>query len=379
MSEDYDAHFVSTDEEREAVYRFRYDVFVEEQSKYVRVADHDKRRLIDDLDAVALHLCVVHQGKIVASMRQVRGGEALTSAMRARFAVERFRTVPLEAMSFSGRLLVLREHRGSPALIHLLRLVYRAARMDGMVVDFINCNPHLVRLYEQLGYRRYTENYEDPNLGFQVPLALMIDDDSFLERIGSPFAAFRDGMAPGQSRSTWFDETFPEYRAAVSSVTLGVEAFVAYVSERINAAEMRVFRSLDSEELGMLIGKSTHLRVSRGSTIVRRGDLGEEMFVLLDGVAEVRRSGASGIGRLATLVRGDVFGEMALANARVRSADVVAATDVEVMCLERTFLHKLVRSTPSLAAKLLLNVCGVLAERLEATSSQVMPASTATA
>lgn len=169
----------------------------------------------------------------------------------------------------------------------------------------------------------------------------------------------------------WCDATFPEHRATISSVTFGTEAFVAHLSERINASVVRAFHSLDAQEMQLLIGKSTHLRIPKGSTIVRRGDAGQELFVLLDGVADVRSARASGCVRLATLGRGDVFGEMSLVTSRARSADVVAATDVEVIILERTFVHKLVQASPSLAAKLLLNLCSVLAERLEATSLQV--------
>ena len=43
-----------TDEEREAVYRFRYDVYVEEMGRYRATADHGRRRLVDPEDATQL-------------------------------------------------------------------------------------------------------------------------------------------------------------------------------------------------------------------------------------------------------------------------------------------------------------------------------------
>ncbi|MGA8709878.1 MAG: Crp/Fnr family transcriptional regulator [Thermoplasmata archaeon] len=59
---------------------------------------------------------------------------------------------------------------------------------------------------------------------------------------------------------------------------------------------------------------------SEGETIVKRGEGGLGLFLILEGAAEVRR----GSRKLARLGVGQFFGEMALFDDQPRSADVVA-------------------------------------------------------
>ena len=100
-----------------------------------------------------------------------------------------------------------------------------------------------------------------------------------------------------------------------------------------------------------------------GERIVRTGDPGSEMYLVLGGRAEVR---APEDGRvIATARRGDVFGEMALLRHTRRIADVVACEDVEVLVIDEEFLRRLRVRYPRLAAKFFLNIARILSDRLE--------------
>ncbi|MEA2624327.1 MAG: uncharacterized protein QOD06_372, partial [Candidatus Binatota bacterium] len=106
-------------------------------------------------------------------------------------------------------------------------------------------------------------------------------------------------------------------------------------------------------------------RFADGEPIVRQGDVGHEMFVLLSGAAEVRVSTNGRTHRVRELRRGDVFGEMALIRHHTRSADVLAIDDVEVMALDERFLDRVQRRYPRIAAALFLNLSKILSDRLE--------------
>jgi len=102
-----------------------------------------------------------------------------------------------------------------------------------------------------------------------------------------------------------------------------------------------------------------------GEAIVRQGELGNEMFVLIGGKAEVRVNINNQSRKVGELNRGDVFGEMGLIRHHKRTADVVAAEAVEVLVVNERFLARMQRRYPRIGAKIFLNIAKILSDRLE--------------
>ncbi len=90
--------------------------------------------------------------------------------------------------------------------------------------------------------------------------------------------------------------------------------------------------------------------------LCREGDVGEAMFLILEGEVTVRRRGKT----LATLGPGSYFGELALLTQRPRNATVTATKDGTALVLGRREFKDIIDSFPPLAHKLLVG----LAERL---------------
>lgn len=59
-----------------------------------------------------------------------------------------------------------------------------------------------------------------------------------------------------------------------------------------------------------------------------------------------------------------MFGEVAFASSSVRSADVTALTEMQVLVISKGFLIRAMRKQPELSAKVLLNLTLILATRL---------------
>lgn len=111
--------------------------------------------------------------------------------------------------------------------------------------------------------------------------------------------------------------------------------------------------------------------VPAGGAAVRQGELGEEMFVIIEGEAEVLVHGPDGRPRsVRQLGRGDVFGEMGLVRRQQRTADIVAVTDLELLAVDQRFLERLQRRYPRIAATVFLNLTRVLSDRLESTTER---------
>ncbi len=77
-------------------------------------------------------------------------------------------------------------------------------------------------------------------------------------------------------------------------------------------------------------------------TVFDQGDVGDKVYVLVKGEADVIRDGRS----LATLKQGDVFGEMALISEIPRSASVRAKSPLDLISISRDAFNKLVTHLP---------------------------------
>jgi flavin reductase (DIM6/NTAB) family NADH-FMN oxidoreductase RutF len=117
-----------------------------------------------------------------------------------------------------------------------------------------------------------------------------------------------------------------------------------------------LFSALPPEILDMITAGGVDRTFEEGEFVVREGDPGDELFVILEGEARVERKGSS----LATFGPGEFFGEVAVIDGRPRSADVVAASPLRALAVSR----ELVRSTIEREPRAAWAILEVLAGRL---------------
>jgi CRP-like cAMP-binding protein len=89
-------------------------------------------------------------------------------------------------------------------------------------------------------------------------------------------------------------------------------------------------------------------------TVVRKGDHGDSMFLVLEGELRARTVIDGRESTLSTLGPGDFFGEVALLDHGPRSADVLANKDSLVLKISGAAIEKIVRESPQAAAPFLL-------------------------
>jgi CRP/FNR family cyclic AMP-dependent transcriptional regulator len=102
-----------------------------------------------------------------------------------------------------------------------------------------------------------------------------------------------------------------------------------------------------------------------GSTIVKAGDHDRSLWMVIGGELEVTVPGA-GAHRVGS---GTVIGEVAFFDGQPRSADIVAAGDVELLVLSYESFEQLAAADPALGQLLLLDLGRFLAQRLRASEA----------
>jgi CRP-like cAMP-binding protein len=85
------------------------------------------------------------------------------------------------------------------------------------------------------------------------------------------------------------------------------------------------------------------------SVIIEEGNVGDWVYVILEGSAKVRKKTPKGMVTVDTLKEGDVFGEMGFLEGgkRLRSASVIASGDVWVGVLDGEKLTREFEQSPS--------------------------------
>jgi serine/threonine protein phosphatase PrpC len=135
-------------------------------------------------------------------------------------------------------------------------------------------------------------------------------------------------------------------------------------AQRSVLAGTALFSALSARELRQVLQVTEVESYLDRQAIVREGEQGEQLYIVLSGQVEVVRAGAP----VARLTPGEHFGEMALIRNQPRSASARALGPTELMVIHRKDFFDILRTEHRLAVKLLWQFTGVLANRLEETT-----------
>ncbi len=112
-------------------------------------------------------------------------------------------------------------------------------------------------------------------------------------------------------------------------------------------ATNRLFKPFDRTQQRDLLRRFTSHDVVAGTDIIRQGDPGAGLFVVLSGEVDVVHRGADGATTpLATLRAGEVFGEMALVRRSPTTATVTANRMSTVLFLAREYVARIIEAFP---------------------------------
>jgi CRP-like cAMP-binding protein len=123
-------------------------------------------------------------------------------------------------------------------------------------------------------------------------------------------------------------------------------------------ANVPLFRACTKQDLRLIARLADSDTCKAGEVLVREGRRGNELYVIVNGEAEVSRDGEV----VATLKAGDYFGELAVLHPGPRTATVTATSDTEVLIVTSRELAILLADVPLFARKLLTGMAGRIQE-----------------
>ena len=107
-----------------------------------------------------------------------------------------------------------------------------------------------------------------------------------------------------------------------------------------------LFGTLGHSMVEHIVGQGKVVKYKPGHRIIIQGDVGVELFVLLDGVLQVRNKFFNLISTLGDIKPVSIFGEIALIEKTRRTAEVLAKKDSLVFKVDANFLKNLMASHP---------------------------------
>ncbi len=131
-------------------------------------------------------------------------------------------------------------------------------------------------------------------------------------------------------------------------------AGTSLTDRRTLLAAVPLFAALSDDELTALAEQARRQVVRAGERVIRRGESGDSLFVLMEGLLEVSIAvdGQAEETTVAQILPGRFFGEASLLTGEPRSATVTAATDAVVYEVTRDSLEPMIGGRPEIAAEM---------------------------
>ena len=114
-----------------------------------------------------------------------------------------------------------------------------------------------------------------------------------------------------------------------------------------------IFAGLSSGHLDRLAMEGRECRFAGGEPVIRQGDPGESLFVVLDGSVEVSAREGDGLPVVITTIGpGGFFGEMSLMTGAARSATITAKGESCLLEIDKSTMRRVLEEQPSLVETL---------------------------
>ncbi len=149
-----------------------------------------------------------------------------------------------------------------------------------------------------------------------------------------------------------------------------------------------LFQDLEDQELLQVLGRTKPREFPAGSLIIREGEPGDSMFIMVSGEVEITKSLTLELDedtpKERVMIRlkaenGVYFGEMSLLEDASRSATVRALSDCRLLELHQKDFQDLTQLHPAMGVKLLLRLAQLLSQHLRKTNQDVIKLTTALA
>lgn len=275
------------------------------------------------------------------------------------------KNIPKEQIVVSERFMVTKPHRGTDLLFRLFCTYMEFVNENRIQLIFGDSEPHLLNLYQGMGFRTYThKNVNSAQTGYLIPLLIVAEDIEYLKSVRSPLTRVLKDFGDDARVPAEAIHILEEGSAVVSQRLSENSAYwetIRAALDPLGEGQTTLFDNMTEQETLACLDKSSIIECNKGDRLLKKGNPSTNLFVVLVGNLDVH----DGDTTVATLGAGEVFGEIAFLLREPRSMDVYAASDdVRIVSLSESAISQIIEAAPEAAAKMLLNISKILCRRL---------------
>ncbi|MBN2341337.1 MAG: Stp1/IreP family PP2C-type Ser/Thr phosphatase [Deltaproteobacteria bacterium] len=226
--------------------------------------------------------------------------------------------------------------------------VYESVEVDTMDFDVLPGDQFLLASDGLTGYLKDEE----------IPPIMRLDEN--IKHIPSAFIDLANGRG-GKDNITCIVVRINDHEGKAAELNLEIDRKIETIKR------MPIFKYLSYNELIQVMNITQVKAVAAGEAIVKEGDEGEELYIVLEGSVRVHKGEVD----IVSLPAGAHFGEMALIDKAPRSADVSAESAGKLLSIARDDFFQIIKSEPRMANKLLWSFLQELSTRLRTTNEEL--------
>ena len=133
------------------------------------------------------------------------------------------------------------------------------------------------------------------------------------------------------------------------------------------------FAEFSRDDIALLAGYMDVFRAQPGEVIIREGDGGDYMLLIVEGYVDILKRGLRHEQQhMTTVGPGMTLGEMSMIDGEPRFATCIATEPATIAVLRRDDMAKIILDHPSLGSKILVKLVSMLSARLRQTSARLL-------
>ncbi len=177
--------------ELESIYRFRYQIYVEEMNRGQIHADHLKKLIEDPLGSGGYNFAAFRENEVVGVLRVNFPRSSNVGYYENFLDMRSVGELHPHVTSICTGLMVAQRFRNSSLAMRLAQASYQFGLCNHIRFNFLDCDDHLIGFFTRLGYI-FSRHAEHPEYGLGNVMRLDLLDLVHLTKVRSPFLAIFD-------------------------------------------------------------------------------------------------------------------------------------------------------------------------------------------